>query len=156
MRNPDNSILIQHAPLEAWRQAEKQATRSVFKLFKTGAVIIDRKGNIVGRGCSNPRHGIPPRASVHAEQDALMSAGDVSGMTCVIVTLNKTGNFAYNSKPCAFCTHILHKAGIERVVYAERDNSGVWSVNNELVDNLILRVDPAMIHCTFTKQMKII
>lgn len=84
-----------------------------------------------------------------------MGAGDCRGMSCLIVTINKTGNYACSSKPCAFCTHILHKAGIERVIYAERDNSGEWSVNSELVSHLIQRVDPAMIHERYTKQMKV-
>ena len=155
MRNPNNNILIQHAPLEFWRQAEKQANRSVFKLFKTGAVIFDKKGNILSKGCSHPAHGIPPRPSVHSEQDAIRKAGNVEGATCLIVTINKTGNYACSSKPCAFCTHILFNAGVENVIYAERSNDGEWSVNNELVSNLILRVDPSMIHEKYTKQMKV-
>lgn len=155
MRNPTKNILVMHAPLDVWRAAEKQALRSTYKLFKTGAVILDRRGNIVSRGCSHPRQGIPPRPSIHSEQHALMGAGDVEGMTCLIVTINKTGNYACSSKPCAFCTHILHKAGIERVIYAERDNSGEWSVNNETVESLISRVDLDMIHEQYTKSMRV-
>lgn len=155
MRNPESSILISHAPLNIWREAEKQASRSLFKLFKTGAVIFDKRGKIISKGCSHTTHGIPPRPAIHAEQHALMGTGDCSGMTCLIVTLNKTGNYACSSKPCAFCTHILYKAGIENVIYAERDNTGEWSVNNELVDNLILRVDPSVIHLKYTKGMRV-
>lgn len=155
MRNPTKNILSIHAPLPAWRAAEKQALRSTYKLFKTGAVILDKRGNIVSRGCSHPRNGIPPRPSIHAEQHALMGAGDVEGMTCLIVTINKTGNYACSSKPCSFCTHILHKSGIEQVIYAERTNDGEWSVNVELVDSLIRRVDPSLIHERFTKGMRV-
>ena len=155
MRNPSKNILVQHAPLDVWRQAEKQARRSVFKLFKTGAVIFDKKGNILSKGCSHPTHGIPPRPSVHSEQDAVRKAGNVQGATCLIVTINKTGNYACSSKPCAFCTHILFNAGVENVIYAERSNDGEWSVNNELVSNLIQRVDRSVIHQTYTKGMRV-
>lgn len=155
MRNPNTNILVKHAPLDVWRAAEKQALRSTYKLFKTGAVIIDKRGSVISRGCSHPRNGVPPRPSIHAEQHALMGAGDVSGLTCLVVTINKTGNYACSSKPCAFCTHILYKAGIERVVYAERTNDGEWSINNESLESLIQRVDPSSIHEMYTKQMKI-
>lgn len=155
MRNPTNDIMVQHAPLELWRQAEKQANRSIFKLFKTGAVIFDKKGNILSRGCSHPSHGIPPRPSVHSEQDAVRRAGNIVGSTCLIVTINKSGNYACSSKPCAFCTHILYNAGVENVIYAERCNDGEWSINNESLESLISRVDPNQIHEKYTKAMRV-
>jgi deoxycytidylate deaminase len=155
MRNPTADILMEHAPLSAWKAAEKQALRSTYKLFKTGAVLLDKRGNVVSKGCSHPRHGHPPRPSMHAEQHALSGILNPTGMTCLIVTINKSGNYACSSKPCAFCTHILNKAGIERVIYAERTNDGEWSVNNETVSSLTSRLDPDMIHETYTKQMRI-
>ena len=155
MRNPSIDIMIEHAPISVWREAEKQASRSLFKLFKTGAVIFDKRGRVVGKGCSHPSYGIPPRPAVHGEQHALMGAGECYGMTCLIVTVNKTGNWACSSKPCAFCTHILHKAGIENVIYAERTNDGEWGINNERLDNLIQRVDPSVIHLKYTKGMRV-
>ena len=156
MRSPAPNILAQHAPLDIWRLAEKQANRSVLKLFKTGAIIFDSYGKVVSKGCSHMKENWAPRPNIHAEQDALLKSGNVSGMTCLIVTINKSGNHACSSKPCAFCTHIMHKAGIGRVIYAERTNDGEWSVNDETLDNLILRVDCDMIHETYTKQMRLI
>ena len=155
MRNPTNDILIRHAPLEVWSAAEKQANRSVFLKFKTGAVLIDRKGNIVGKGCSHVTESASPRNSIHAENHALMSIGRVEGLMCLTVTINKSGNFAWSSKPCASCVHLMFKAGIERVIYAERSNDGEWTVNDEALESLILRVDSSMIHKMYTHQMRV-
>jgi len=155
MDKPTPDILSKFAPLSMWEQAEKQARRSTFKLFKTGCVMFDKNFKLVSRGCSHPTYGIPPRPAVHSEQDALRKISSGHGLTCVVVTINRTGNYAGSSKPCAFCTHILHKAGIERVIYAERANDGTWTVNNETLESLISRVDCATIHERYTKQMHV-
>jgi len=155
MRNPTPNILTKYAPLSAWTVAEKQASRSPFKLFKTGAVLLDNRGNIVSRGCSHMREASVPRNSVHAEQHTLMGIGDATGLSCLIVTINKSGNWAGCSKCCSFCTHILHKAGVKQVIYAERSNDGEWTVNVESLESLISRVNYDMINETYTKQMRV-
>ena len=153
---PPNKLLSEYANLDVWDLAEKQAYRSPFKLFKTGAVLLNGKGSVVSKGCSHVREHGSPRPSIHAEAHALYDTLNTAGLTCLIVTINKSGNWACSSKPCAYCTHVMNKAGIERVIYAERTNDGEWSVNVERIEHLILRVDCDMIHEKYTKQMRLI
>src|SRR3990167_4417459 len=144
--SPTYSLLIKYLPIEIWKVAEKQASRSVFRLFKTGAVITDGR-NILSKGCSHARD-VPVR-NMHAEQHSLMNVYDASGLTCVIVTLNKSNNWSYSSKPCARCSHLLNRAGVETVIYAERDNVGEWTINMEKVVDLVKRTNPISIHAPY-------
>lgn len=142
-----------HAPAHIWEAAEKQALRSPMIRFKTGAIIF-RGSEIVSKGCSHTGVSSTPRRAIHAEQHALRGlSGQEDGLSCLIVTLNRSNNWAGSSKPCAFCVHLMHKAGINDVIYAERDNSGEWSINKEPIDSLIGR--STNINAYYAKEMRI-
>jgi hypothetical protein len=51
---------------------------------------------------------------------------------------------------------LMFNAGIERVIYAERDNSGDWSVIVEYIDDLIKRTNPGTINSKYAKQMRLV
>lgn len=132
---PSDDLLKQYAPLEDWEEAIKQAKRSTFRRHRTGAVIIDNRGTIRGRGCSHKRDG----NSIHAEQHALDSyhSGyhNLAGHFCIVVTLTKVDNFAGCSRPCYDCAHTL-QANFLRVIYAEQTNDGGWAIQNVPFDLL--------------------
>jgi deoxycytidylate deaminase len=148
------------APREVWLQAIGQAQRSTIHTFKTGAVIIDQDDNFISRGCSH--HGIDPTRSIHAEEHAIRNAQmngvrDFVGFRVVVVTLGKSGNFAYSSRPCFRCTQLLRKHVISSVHYAERMNDGNWIVNNDSPDELWQRGLRANCRTSnFAKDMRII
>ncbi len=141
-------------PESIWEQAEQQAERSTLRRFRTGAILVDGQ-RVVGRGCSHITSRKLARQSVHAEQHALSGVYDTDGLTCVIVTLNRSGNWAWSSKPCAFCTHLMYNAGIERVIYGERDNTGSWTINAEDLESLIKRASVADICAEYAKSMRV-
>lgn len=151
---PDTDMLTDYLPIEVWDAAEAQARRSPVRTFKTGAALVDGDFNVTGKGCSHISGG--PYPSIHAEHHALLSSYSNSGLTCVIVTLTKNArNWASCSKPCAACVARLHKAGVETVVYAERDNGGEWTVNVESVQSLIDRNGITKIPRGFAKRLQI-
>ena len=81
-----------------------------------GAVIIDRKGKIIGKGF-HARAGGP-----HAEVMALRDAGKIPAGSTMIVTLEPCNHFG-RTPPC---THAIQEARIAKVVIAGTDpNPGV-------------------------------
>ena len=81
-----------------------------------GAVIVDKKGKVIGKGFHR-RAGQP-----HAEVMALRDAGKVPAGSTMIVTLEPCNHFG-RTPPC---TLALKQSGIKRVVIANKDpNPGV-------------------------------
>lgn len=136
--------------------AERQAERSTLRRFRTGAVLVDGKGNLVSKGCSNRMNALD--RSVHAEEHCLSTlymSDSSKDLTCVIVTLTRSGNWASSSRPCARCVHLLSKNGVSRVVYPERTNDGDFVINDESVESLVERSKNLSINETFAKRMYI-
>src|SRR4051812_1986475 len=133
---PSDDLLKQYAPLEDWEEAIKQAKRSTFKRHRTGAVIIDYRGTIRGKGCSHKRDGYKAN-SMHAEQHALGSFYKHATLSCVciIVTLTKVDNFAGCSRPCYDCARALQTWSIN-ALYAEQTNEGDWAIRQTAFDLL--------------------
>lgn len=105
-------------PPGIWDRAIKQARRSNMKTFRTGAVVFDKHGRVLGQGCSF--HGDGPRERTHAEQHALSRmwpALPELRAKVLVVTLGKAGNFTYSSRPCGFCVNMLRHFNIESVIY---------------------------------------
>src|SRR5438105_3004655 len=95
---------------EALSLAAKAATEGEIPV---GAVIVDRDGNIVGRGRNRRESGDPlGHAEIAAIHEAAASIGDwrLEGMT-MYVTL----------EPCAMCAGALVNARVARLVFAARD-----------------------------------
>lgn len=58
-----------------------------------------------------------PGHTIHAELSALVAAGSsVKGATLYSARVMRNGKLA-NSKPCDFCSTLLHEAGIRKIVY---------------------------------------
>lgn len=105
---------------EAFRFAE----RSTLKTYQTGAVIFDKRGNVVSTGWAHyneittSRYGYP--RSVHAELHALVRTNKINitgSIMAIAMKKRKSGNRG-NAKPCALCEHLLKESGIEFVIYS--------------------------------------
>lgn len=137
MNKPTDELLQAYAPLEAWREAEKQACRSPHKQHKTGAVIFCWMTSktrwpydIYSTGCAHPHDGGRKSRSTHAEQHAISRLpNSYVGAACLIVTLTKNGNYATCSRPCKGCASSLEKF-CWRVIYVEKCNDGTWAVRS--------------------------
>lgn len=136
MNRPPDELLASVAPIEIWRQAEKQAARSPHKRFKTGCVIYygmnhGKKAEVYATGCAHPHAGGLKTYSTHAEQHAISRlAPGAAGAKAIIVTLTAHNNYATCSRPCAACAKALG----ERVwgwYYAELCNDGSWAIRSE-------------------------
>ena len=154
-RTPSKKLREKYLPIHMWELAEKQALRSTLKTFRTGAILTDGV-NVISKGCSHVRDKRLPRLYCHAEEHSLANAYDARGLTCLIVTINKGGNYACSSRPCQFCTHLMSNAGIEKVIYAERDNNYDWVISVEKISDLIKRTSPDGINAKYAKQMRLV
>ena len=107
---------------DAKRRALKLAHRSTIKTFGTGAVIYDKRGDIVSDGWSHfGSLNLSRYRSIHAELHAILRCGNrvsLQDATCVIATIRqKNGNITL-SKPCEFCRELLNEVGVEKVIYS--------------------------------------
>ena len=78
-----------------------------------GAVVVDRDGNIIGRGRNRRESGDPlGHAELYAISEAARAMGDwrLEGTT-MVVTL----------EPCAMCAGALVNARVERLIFATHD-----------------------------------
>ena len=78
-----------------------------------GAVVVDRDGNIIGRGRNRRESGDPlGHAELFAIREAAQAIGDwrLEGTT-MVVTL----------EPCAMCAGALVNARVERLIFATYD-----------------------------------
>ncbi|WP_250030270.1 deaminase [Paractinoplanes maris] len=82
--------------------------------FAVGAVIVDGHGTELARGWSRD---VDPL--VHAEESALLRAGDDLGGTTLYSSLEPCSK--RSSRPAATCTNLIIAAGIPRVVIAWRE-----------------------------------
>ena len=89
-----------------------------------GAVVV-KSGRVVGTGFNKFRNHptiiepdkIKVHCSRHAEQVAIKQAGKhARGAILYVARVNKQG-FDRNSQPCIFCTSIIEKSGIKKVIY---------------------------------------
>jgi deoxycytidylate deaminase len=130
--NPEIRQLAKESfPIELWEEAYKQAKRSTLGSFKTGAVIFNRDFNIVSKGCSHHR-AWSPKPTVHAEEHALKELSGFTGKpNILIVTIGRSGNPAWSSKPCVSCATMLCNHYFDDIIWPERNNMGEWTINIE-------------------------
>ena len=97
--------------------------------FKHGAVIYDKRGNILSVGF-NKRRSTPALARYgyfncwhHAESDAIIKAlragHDLRGCSILVVRIGK--NKLCNSRPCSHCMSIILDVGIGEVWHSNQD-----------------------------------
>ena len=104
---------LSEAMNEAFALAEEAANDGEIPV---GAVIVDRDGQIIGRGRNRRESGDPlGHAELYAIRQAAEAIGDwrLEGTT-MCVTL----------EPCAMCAGALVNARVERLVYAANDPKG--------------------------------
>ena len=90
--------------------AIKEAKKSVHA-FQHGAVLLDRRGNFLGKGYNN---------GLHAEIHALLkcSPNDRKGGTIYSIRLSVGHTKLASAKPCRACQAVLKKYGIRKVFYS--------------------------------------
>lgn len=105
--------------------AIKAASDTRLCKFKHGAVIYDKKGNILSIGRNIP-HYCPsyPSLLLHAEADAILKCkrSDLKNANILVVRVSK--NKLRNSKPCKHCMSMLASVGIKNIYYS--------SINEEI------------------------
>lgn len=130
---PDMSLLREYAPRTVWERALRQAVRSPFNRYRTGAALFDPKsGRILSSDCSSPIAGnLHAVASLHAESGAVHRAKhvDLEGAEAVIVCVSaKSGGWAWSACPCRSCASQMQQVGMQMVHFAQRDDQGEWRV----------------------------
>jgi tRNA(adenine34) deaminase len=79
-----------------------------------GAVLVDRRGRVVGRGHNTVRADRDPTA--HGEVAAIRDAGRRLGAWWALAGTTRYGS----CEPCLLCAFVITQVGIARVVFAAR------------------------------------
>lgn len=124
-------ILIESTSIDKsdpiWAIAVSESSNSPMK-FKLGAVIVDKKGRILGSGFNSgkthPKYGSkPPFCTLHAEGAAIVSAKNSKTLSrAYAIYIYRRNNFL--SKPCHCCLKMLQRLGIKKVVFT--NNNEKW------------------------------
>lgn len=157
--------LVEALPISIWEEGVKQAKRSTLRRFKTGAVVFHMKsGYIIGGGCSHIAEDNDINTT-HAERHALRNTygeRNYGGNSkwgeygILIVSLGRSGNFTYSSRPCLKCAKELDNDNIASVYWPERLNNGDWVVNCESPADLVFRAHANGVKInTYAKGMRI-
>ena len=105
--------------------AIKAASDTRLCKFKHGAVIYDKKGNILSIGRNIP-HYCPsyPSLLLHAEADAILKCKRLELKNANILVVRVSKNKLRNSKPCSHCMSMISAVGIKHIYYS--------SINEEI------------------------
>jgi deoxycytidylate deaminase len=97
--------------------------------FNTGAVLLDKKGNLINYGFNsyvktNPNMVSNPyyhecKIFVHAECDALYKCKQTSPHILIVARLSKN-NTLMNSKPCIGCYYEILNSSVKKVYYTNK------------------------------------
>lgn len=91
---------------------------------KHGAIVV-KSGRIIGAGVNAMRGSASVQRTakswrgsyIHAEEAAIMNAGNrASGATLYVARISP-GGYALNSEPCVRCEGMIARYGIKRVVF---------------------------------------
>lgn len=108
--------------------AEVVSSRSPMT-FNMGAVLVDRKGNVVSSGFNSyrthPKYGTQktPYRYMHAEGSCIYNAVKKGKKTegCSIFVFRKNWRLA---RPCAHCMELIREAGIQNIYYTDQKQNG--------------------------------
>lgn len=106
---------------------KKCAAKSEHSHFKLGAVILNKKGEIIAEGYNQRKtHPVQHKyakqvnrehkINLHAEIAALVKCRQ-DPYELVVIRLRKNGDFAM-AKPCSICMAAIAESGIHRVIYS--------------------------------------
>lgn len=102
------------------RLAIRQAQMATHDKWKVGAVLV-RGGSLISTGFNryrnHPMYVGAGGVSYHAEEVALMRAGDSRGSTIYVARITKSGVIGM-AKPCQSCHEMLLEYGVRAVVYS--------------------------------------
>lgn len=102
--------------------AVAEATKSPM-LFRHGAVVVDKRGDIMGKGYNNyisAGRGIElgRRRSIHAERAALMKLSAVERRDVVVIAVRVgEGGDLREGAPCKGCQSFMKRCGVRVCVY---------------------------------------
>jgi deoxycytidylate deaminase len=105
--------------------AKKLAKKSDHHTFQIGCVIV-HKNKIKALGFNQLKthsKSIHKYNMLHAEIDAIIGSGDLSGCDAYVFRGNKTGKPRI-SKPCIACEQALIAAGIKKVYFSIDNKQG--------------------------------
>lgn len=153
---PGKQLLAEAAPIRFWDEAERQALRSHLSHHRTGAVIFDKRGRILSKGCSHV--GEKKHRWTHAEEYAcsrMWPAYTSLDAHCIIVTVTKGGGWAWSSRPCGMCLNMLNHYNIQYATYVERCNDGSWEVQSLIVEEMMHKVREIDLGAQYAKAMRV-
>lgn len=104
------------------------AERSSIRRHKTGAVIVDRKGELISVGWSHfSAHRMKEYYSMHAELHAIIRAGSsIKDAAAIYIACyaGKSGNLCVG-RPCRLCMAAILDVEIPRIYFTNRERVGV-------------------------------
>ncbi len=89
------------------------ASKSHHSRFHHGAIVMQRRGRVLGRGSNRKR--------IHAEVSAITDIPKYyryENLVVYVCRVNSTGGFM-NSKPCCHCMKFMRENGVSRVYYSD-------------------------------------
>jgi tRNA(Arg) A34 adenosine deaminase TadA len=98
----------------------KIAKRSTHRRFLTGALIFNKKGEVLSRGWSHTGFKMTNLLSIHAEMHCLWRARhlDLNDCSIFVMTISgRSGNIT-TSRPCLNCAVALRSVGIDKIYYS--------------------------------------
>jgi diaminohydroxyphosphoribosylaminopyrimidine deaminase / 5-amino-6-(5-phosphoribosylamino)uracil reductase len=108
-----------------------------------GAVVLDRRGQIVASGATRPA------GAAHAEVVALAAAGEEANGGTLVVTLEPCRHVGRTGP----CTDAILAAGISRVVYAVADPHSAAAGGAEALRAAGLEVEPGLLNDAATSDL---
>lgn len=139
---PSKELLSEYAPEKVWEKAISEANRSPMGVYGTGAVLFNKRGEILSNGCAHPSKD-GNMLTTHAERHALKRAIHLDfrkdEVFCLICTISsRSGGWAWNSRPCLSCAQNLVRRGVSQAVYAIRNpRTGLWSVQMDNMNGVL-------------------
>jgi deoxycytidylate deaminase len=117
--------------LRFFQKAKILALRSDHPKHRLGAVVVDKRGHIIGQGYNvmktHPKSNSYERR-IHAEFAAILACNaSTEGCTIYVYRGMKNGSMAC-SKPCQYCLKMLKQYGIKDIYYTNQDGYGKLSL----------------------------
>jgi deoxycytidylate deaminase len=96
-----------------------QALRSEEK-HKHGAIVLDKKGNIISSGYNRKIKYYNHKFTIHAEVDAInkLKKNKIGDLTLIVVRVVTKQKILALSKPCNSCDDYIRKKNVSMVYYS--------------------------------------
>ena len=101
--------------MDYFMMCHRLASKSHHSRFHHGAIVVHRRGCIVGKGSNKKR--------IHAEVSSIMNISNFSryqNLVVYVCRVNSTGGFM-NSRPCDACMTFMRENNVTKVYFSDED-----------------------------------